>query len=78
MCAVYVGSVEGNERSVTFGAATWWSRKNLELGVRRPGFNPSCHSGALWLGVNCLTFMSLICPSGKLGTSNSMTLIRST
>ena len=29
--------------SVKFRAVMWCSRKNLELGIRRPGFNPGCH-----------------------------------
>lgn len=41
-------------------------RKNLELGARRPGVNPGCHSVALWLGVNYLTTMSLSCLFVKL------------
>lgn len=66
MCAACLSSVGENKHSVKFREATWCSRRNLGLGVGRPGFNPGCHSVALWLGASCLTFMSLSCSSVKL------------
>lgn len=67
MCSVLGLWGEGNKRSVRFREATWCSRKNLGLRVRRPGFKPGCYSIALWLGVSSLTFMSLSYSSVKLG-----------
>lgn len=46
MCAACLGSA-GVNNSVKFRGVTWCGRKNLGLGVRRPGFNPGCDSIAL-------------------------------